>query len=470
MLAKLRKALNPKSVAIVGASVDQVSVGFGPVYNLLTSSYRGKIYPINPKYDKVLGLKCYPDLRSVGISPDVVIILLNQFAAVDILEEAGKIGASAAVIVAGGFKEVDDSGRALEQRLRKISENYEMPVIGPNTLGFSSFHIGFHSIFWHFDTFPGNVAVISQSGGVGLTIACSLRTLSSGLSHFIGVGNGAVAGFTDYMLALDEDPNVKVFSLFIEGLTDAREFYEVARNISRKKAVVVYKAGKNEEVSKATMTHTGSLTGEYELYRAMFKQAGIVEVDSAWHAAVVSRALGMLDLPQGNRMCAMTFTAGPSIVAMDRLLDAGWIFPDISDEAKKKIRSVIGEKTPVELQNPIDLTGPGFLPQNYSGVLDVLSNEPFDAFFLVWSFHALIRIPIPELEGFVKCTGKPVVLVILANYDEAQPYLEELSRRGICCYLTPEDGAEALNALLARYKIMNRDGLGQNSTPRRLMG
>ena len=456
MMEKLRRALNPESIAIVGSSVDQVSVGIGPVLNLVSNSFNGKIFPVNPKFRDVLGLKCYSDLVSIGEPLDLVIILLNQFAAIDVLEEAGRLGAQGAVIVAGGFKEVDENGKALEEKLRSISLRYEIPVIGPNTLGFSSFHKGCHGIFWHFDTFPGKVAVISQSGGVGLTIACSLRTMASGLSHFVGVGNGAVVGFSDYLEALSEDPNVETFCLFVEGLVGAREFYDTVCEINRKKPIVVYKAGKNEEVSRATLTHTGSLTGEYDLYRAMFKQAGLVEVGSAWEAAVVSKALSMLNEPAGNRVCAMTFTAGPAIVAMDRLLDAGWILPDISASAKEGIRAVIGEKTPVELQNPIDLTGPGFLPQNYAEVLEVLADEPFDAFFLVWSFNALIRVPVPEIERFTKTVGKPVVVVLLANQYEAQTYIREMSRRGICCYLTPEDGAIALNALLRRYQMLNR--------------
>ncbi|RLA99275.1 MAG: CoA-binding protein, partial [Deltaproteobacteria bacterium] len=137
MMEKLRKALNPESVAIVGTSVDQVYVGIGPVYNLVSSFYRGKIFPVNPKYKNVIGIKCYPDLRSISEPLDLVIILLNQHAAMDILEEAGKLGANGAVIVAGGFKEVDEDGKALEERLQKISAKYEIPVIGPNTHGFS---------------------------------------------------------------------------------------------------------------------------------------------------------------------------------------------------------------------------------------------------------------------------------------------------------------------------------------------
>ena len=328
-------------------------------------------------------------------------------------------------------------------------------MIGPNTLGFSSFHRGLHGIFWHLDTFPGPVAIISQSGGVGLTIANCLRDLECGLSHFIGAGNCSVVDFEDYLEVLSEQPEVATFCLFIEGLKEPRGFFECARRLVRRKPIVAYKAGKHEEVTRATLTHTGSLAGEYRTYQAMFRQAGILEATSSWEAAVMSKALSMLRPPAGNRLCALTFTAGPSIVAMDRLLASGWELPDLSEIGKTQIRSIIGEKTPVDLQNPVDLTGPGFLPHTYANVLEALLLEPFDAYFLVWSYNALIRIPVAELEDFRKATDKPFVLVLLAPEREARPYLQDLNARGICTYLTPEDGATALNALLARSRYLD---------------
>jgi acetate---CoA ligase (ADP-forming) len=249
---------------------------------------------------------------------------------------------------------------------------------------------------------------------------------------------------------LNEQPEVTTFCLFIEGLRNPREFFECAKRLTPHKPIVAYKAGKQEEVTRATVTHTGSLAGEYQHYQAMFRQAGIIEATSSWETAVKAKALSMLRPPAGNRLCALTFTAGPTIVAMDRLLASGWKLPDLSSGAKRQIQSIIGEKTPVDLQNPVDLTGPGFLPQTYARVLEVLRGESFDAYFLVWSYNPLIRIPIAEIENFRRSTNKPFVLVLLAPASEAQPYLKDLSARGICAYLTPEDGASALNALLDR--------------------
>jgi len=456
MKDKLERAFEAKRIAVVGASQEQHSVGIGPIFNLLSSSFQGEVLPVNPKYEQLLGRKCYPDLESINPPPDLVILLLNQNLALQMAEKAGRLGVSAVTIIAGGFKEVQSGGRELEEKLKELAIRLEMPVFGPNTLGFSSFHRGLHGIFWHLDTFPGPVAIISQSGGVGTALGQCLRSLHCGLSHFVGAGNCSVVGFGDYLEALQDKPEVKSFCVFIEGLQNPRSFYEIAKKVALKKPIVVYKAGKNEEVSRATATHTGSLTGEYDLYRAMFRQAGLIELDSTWDAAVAAKALSMLPPPKGNRLCALTFTAGPSIVAMDKLLSQGWELPDLSNAAKEKIRAIIGEKTAVEIQNPVDLTGPGFLPYTYSRVLEALLEEPYDAYFLVWNYNRLIRLPIPELEHLQRIAAKPMVHVLLANQYEAHTHLDECAAKNICTYLTPEDGATALNALLARSRFLAR--------------
>jgi len=456
MKEKLVRAFDARRIAVVGASQEQHSVGIGPIFNLLSSSFQGEVLPVNPKYEQLLGQKCYPDLDSISPPPDVVILLLNQHLALQMAEKAGQLGASAVTIIAGGFKEVQGGGRELEAKLQELAFRHEMPVIGPNTLGFSSFHRGLHGIFWHLDTTPGPVAVVSQSGGVGTAIGQCLRSLHCGLSHFVGAGNCSVVDFADYLEALQDKPEVKTFCVFIEGLQDPRAFYETAKKVAIKKPIVVYKAGKNEEVSRATATHTGSLTGEYDLYRAMFHQAGLIELDSCWDASVAAKALSMLPPTQGNRLCALTFTAGPSIVAMDKLLTEGWELPDLSQSTKEKIRAIIGEKTAVEIQNPVDLTGPGFLPYTYSRVLQALLEEPYDAYFLVWNYNRLIRLPIPELQYLQEKTAKPMVHVLLANQYEVQADLEQCAAKNICTYLTPEDGATALNALLARSRFLQR--------------
>lgn len=460
MQDNLKRTLNARRVAIVGASREQLSVGMGPLHNLLLARFQGEVFPVNPKYQEILARKCYPDLESIDPPPDLAILLLNQQLAVDVAERAGRLGIPGVTIVAGGFREVRTGGEALNERLQRIASQYEMAVIGPNTLGFSTFHHGLHGIFWHLDAMPGPVAIISQSGGVGLTMAYSLRGLHCGLSHFIGVGNRTVVDFPDYLDVLRDEPHAGTFLLFIEGVEDPRSLYAAIKETALKRPVVVYKAGKNEAVSKATTTHTGSLAGEYGLYRAMFKQAGAFEAESSRDAAVAAKALSMVRPPRGTRLCALTFTAGPCIVAMDKLVGNGWELPDIRQETKSKILAIIGEKTPVEIQNPVDLTGPGFLPKIYVPVLETVLQEDFDACLIVWNYNPLIRVPVVEFEELAKRYGdKTMVLVNLANQAEAAPFSATLAARGICAYLTPEDGATALNALLSRHLFLKREGL-----------
>ncbi|HAA04185.1 MAG TPA: hypothetical protein DCE18_12495, partial [Syntrophobacteraceae bacterium] len=225
MQENLKRTLNARRVAVVGASQEQLAVGMGPLHNLLAARFQGEILPVNPKYQELLARKCYPDLEAIDPPPDLAILLLNQNLAVDMTEKAGRLGIPGVTIVAGGFREVRAGGEALNERLQRIASQYEMVVIGPNTLGFSTFHHGLHGIFWHMDTMPGPVAILSQSGGVGLTMGYSLRGLHCGLSHFIGVGNRTVVDFPDYLGTLRDDPNVGTFLLFIEGVEDPRSLY-----------------------------------------------------------------------------------------------------------------------------------------------------------------------------------------------------------------------------------------------------
>ena len=455
---RLKRAFDARRIAIVGASPEQVSIGMGPIYNLLSSRFEGEVFPVNPRYDQILGHKCYPDLESINPAPDLAILMLNQHSALEMTERAAKHGVAAVTIVVGGFGEVGANGSVLNEQLKLISLKYEMPIIGPNTLGFCCFQHGLNGIFWHFDPEPGSIAILTQSGGVGLTIGHCLQDLHCGLSHFIGVGNRTVLDFEDYLHILRDHDEVHVFLLFIEGVADPRALYEAMRSTARAKPLVVYKAGKNEAVSKATATHTGSMAGEYRLYHAMFKQAGAIEVNSSRDAATAAKALSMVKIPRGNRLCALTFTAGPCIIAMDRLIAHGWELPDLSAETRAKVMSIIGEKTPVEIQNPVDLTGPGFLPKNYVPVLQTVLQEDFDAYLLVWSYTPLIRVPVIELETLVgKSPYKSVIAVILGNPAETAPYVKELTTGGICVYTTPEDGAVALNALLSRHNFMKRE-------------
>jgi len=450
---------SPSSIALVGVREGQLSVGFNALLNLVSHGYSGPIYPITPKHKEILGLPCYPTLEDLPEVPDLVMILVNHRRAVEVLETCGVKGVKNAIIVAGGYKEYRE-GRELEEGIKEICQRYSIKLVGPNTLGFANVRGKVWPFFWHMRTKEGSIALASQSGGVGLTVAHLLYEEGLGLSKWIGVGNRTVLEFADYMNYLATDEDTKTVGLFVEGTEDGRRFYQASRHLAAVKPVAVYKVGETEETDRATRTHTGSLAGSRSVYSGAFRQAGLVEVSSPRKLAITLKALDMLPLPQGNSLCILTFTAGPSIVALDKLLQYGWRVPSLRKDIKEKVHELIGEKTPVDIDNPVDMTGPGFLPEVYTPVARLLLHEPFDAALLLWGYNRNIRTPVEELiivKGEVK---KPMAMVLLGVREEMAEEIEMLQGAGIPVFITPEDGALALGALLKRRRLLEGQGYG----------
>ncbi len=446
---------SPSSIALVGVRQGQLNVGFAALWNLIHHSYEGRIYPINPRLKELMGLPCYPSLQDLPEVPELVMILVGHERAVAVLEDCGRQGIKNAIIVAGGYKEYK-SGRELEKSIKKICQRYSIKLLGPNTLGFANVKGNVWPFFWHMKTKPGSIALVSQSGGVGLTIAHLLYEEGVGLSKWIGVGNRTVLEFADYMDYLSTDKDTKTLGLFVEGTEDGKRFYQTSQCLASIKPVAVYKVGETEEVDRAARTHTGSMAGSKAIYSAAFRQSGLVEASSPRELAIILKALDMLPLPQGNSLCLLTFTAGPSIVALDKLLQYGWKVPSLRKETIGQIYRIIGEKTPVDIDNPVDMTGPGFLPEIYAPVARILLREPFDAALFLWGYNRAIRAPVDELIMMRRETKKPVVVVLLGVRSEIAEEIEMLQGAGIPVYITPEDGALALGALLQRKRIMEK--------------
>jgi len=450
---------SPSSIALVGVREGQLSVGFNALLNLVNHGYSGTIYPITPKHKEILGLPCYPSLEDLPEVPDLVMILVNHKSAVDVLESCGAKGVKNAIIVAGGYKEYRE-GRELEDRIKEICQRYSIKLVGPNTLGFANVKGKVWPFFWYMRTMPGSIALVSQSGGVGLTAAHLLYEEGVGLSKWIGVGNRTVLEFADYMEYLATDEDTQTVGLFVEGTEDGRRFYQASKRLAAVKPVAVYKAGEVEETDRATRTHTGSLAGSRSVYSGAFRQAGLVEASSPRELAITLKALDMLPLPKGDRLCILTFTAGPSIVALDKLLQYGWRVPSLREDVKEKVYKIIGEKTPVDIDNPVDMTGPGFLPEVYAPVARLLLHEPFDAALLIWSYNRNIRVPVEELAMIKGEVKKPIVVVLLGVKEEVAEERDRLQGAGIPVFSTPEDGALALRALLNRKRLLEGGGYG----------
>ncbi|MBS7250374.1 MAG: CoA-binding protein [Candidatus Freyarchaeota archaeon] len=261
----------PKSVAIIGASRTPSKLGYQSLKALIEAEYKGKIYPINPNAENVGGYKSYPSILEVPDPIDLVIISLPPDGVLDAVRECAKKRVKGLVIFASGFKELDEQGAQTEKEMARICDEAGIKIIGPNTIGMMNSYCNLNASFAPIGKLSkGDISLVSQSGGMGTTLLSYILEENLGFSKYVGVGNRANVEIADMLLYLKEDPTTKVICLFIEGLDKAREFLQAATEVAKEKAVIVYKVGKTEVSNKAAFSHTGSLAGTYQLYKAAF--------------------------------------------------------------------------------------------------------------------------------------------------------------------------------------------------------
>ncbi|MBC7105019.1 MAG: CoA-binding protein, partial [Firmicutes bacterium] len=263
----LRAVFYPRAVAVVGVTDTPDRVGYNLLESVLSGGYRGPVYPVHPRLKEVQGLKVYHRLEDVPGPVDLAVIGLNQHATVEAVETCGRLGVKGVVCVAGGYREMGDEGKELEERLVAAARRYDMVLIGPNTLGMINTEAGLNTTFYPMPLRPGRVSFLSQSGGIGLIVLRRAEDEGLGINKWVGVGNRSVLEFADYLEYLAEDPGTSVIGVFMEGIDDARRFVQTAARVAETKPVVIYKAGRAEGVNYAALTHTGSMAGSFAVFR-----------------------------------------------------------------------------------------------------------------------------------------------------------------------------------------------------------
>ncbi|KUJ92840.1 MAG: hypothetical protein XD40_1957 [Archaeoglobus fulgidus] len=277
MMRELTKLFYPESVAVVGASSAKGSVGNTILNNL--KNFGGEVYAINPKYDQIEGIKCYPSILQTP-AVDLAIIAVPAKLVPKVVEECGEKGIKNVVVISAGFKEAGRDGAALEKRLVEIAEKYEINVVGPNCLGIMNPEINLNATFSSVMPDYGKVAFLSQSGAFILAVAVWAKKTKFGFSKVVSLGNKAMLEEADFLEYLADDESTDAVMLYIEGVQNGKRFMKVAKRIAKKKPIVVMKAGKTESGSRAASSHTGSLAGSYNVYKAAFEQCGVVMAET----------------------------------------------------------------------------------------------------------------------------------------------------------------------------------------------
>jgi len=457
--SQLQAVFYPRSVAVIGATDDPQRVGFNLLESVVYGGFRGKIYPVHPRLQSILGLPVYRSLDEIPGPVDLAVIALNQEATVAVLEDCRRRGVRGVVCVAGGFGEMGEEGAELEKRLAEMAAASDMLVIGPNTLGLINNDARLYATFYPLRLPAGRVSIVSQSGGVGLAVMQKALDEGMGVNKWIGVGNRTQLEFADYLEYLAADDGTDVIGVFLEGTDEARRFMQAAGRINLTKPVVVLKAGRSEEAGRFAVSHTGSMAGSYCLYRDICRQQGLPVVETIEELVAVCKALSLCSIPRGGRVGVLTHTAGPSIVAADRILLMGGELPAPAASTIAGIKEVIGQNPPVVLKNPLDVAGLGFAAGPYGRLAGVMLQDPgMDMLLAIYCLHKNWPFPTEELIRAKQKWGKPVIAYYVSTWEGCRQERPRLQEAGIPLYTGAEEAARAVGALVHYARLTGRRG------------
>jgi len=440
----------PKSVAIIGASRQKGKVGYEILVNLIAGGYPGKIYPINPKADEIEGIKVYPDLASIGETPELVVIIVPAQFVAGMLEECAKVNVKSVVIITAGFKEVGPEGKKLEEEIVKIAKRAGIRFVGPNCLGVISPSHKLNACFGGDLPVPGGIAYISQSGALLAAILDTANASGIGFSSLVSIGNKADVDELDLVEAFGSQRETKVIAGYLESITDGNAFVREAEQISQKKPILLMKSGRTAAGAKAASSHTGSLAGGDVAYESAFTRAGVIRCESIKQQFDFAQAFANQPLPKGPNVVVITNAGGPGIMAADAIEQKGLTFAKLTDETKKKL----AEKLPAaaNVHNPVDVLGAA-LADRYEFAFDVVLDDPnVDAAIVLLTPQAMTQSK-ETAEALVKVCSKKKSKPVLACFlgaAKVDPGIQVLRKGGIPQYDSPESAVDTLY-VMAEY-------------------
>ncbi|WP_225414413.1 bifunctional acetate--CoA ligase family protein/GNAT family N-acetyltransferase [Stigmatella hybrida] len=358
----------PRSVAVIGASERQGSVGRTLLWNLISNPFGGTVYPVNPKRSNVLGIRTWPSISAIPEPVDLAVIGTPAPTVPGVIRECAEAGVKGAIIISAGFKETGVEGALLEQEVLREARRGRMRIIGPNCLGLMRPTTGLNATFAGAMARPGNVAFISQSGALLTAILDWSQRETVGFSAFVSLGSMLDVGWGDLIDYLGNDPRTRSILLYMESIGDARAFLSAAREVALQKPIIVIKAGRTEQAAKAAASHTGTLAGSDEVLTAAFRRAGVLRVDSIADLFYMAEVLAKQPRPEGRRLTIVTNAGGPGVLATDALVSGGG---ELAKPSEKTL-SALNRLLPPQWShgNPVDILGDAD-PDRYAKALEV---------------------------------------------------------------------------------------------------
>ncbi|MES2563171.1 MAG: CoA-binding protein, partial [Pseudomonadota bacterium] len=454
MRTDLERLFNPRAIAIIGASQDFITISGQPFNHLQSHGYQGKLYPVNPRYSEIGGVKCYASLADVPETPDLVLIVVAASRVTEMLRQCGAKGVPYVIIFSSGFSEVGGGGIDLQQELMQIAREHNIGVVGPNCQGLINVadrvYAGFGSIF-NSDYDPGPVSMVSQSGGFGFSVLnlCS-KEGGLGFRQMVTTGNEIGISTLDFIDYFIRDPQTDIIAGYVEGMKDAHRLIDVGdRALRAGKPILMWKVGNTEQGQRAAASHTANLGGAMALYRAAFKQKGIIQVDDIQDVVDYGRAFRCGRLPRGNRLAIITISGGAGILMTDEIVAGGMQLAQLAPATLGKLREVIPSFG--SLLNPVDVTAAIFNDLTLvNRTLQAIIEDPgVDAIAMAMaSLQGTLADTIAaEIAEVAKTTDKPLFLAWSARDVLAQDAYARLDAARIPHYKSPVRCAKALAAV-----------------------
>ncbi|MBU0464323.1 MAG: acetate--CoA ligase family protein [Proteobacteria bacterium] len=351
----LDKVLNAKSVAIIGASKNKTKRGYQAIKTLLADGFEGEIYPVNPKEDMILGLRCYKDISDIEGTVDLALITTPARTIPGILRKCGEKKVSGAVIIAGGFRELGAKGKELEQQVVMAAKETGVRLIGPNTSGMINMKSNMNLVGIQ-NAPKGHIALLCQSGNMALTLITEATIRKhEGFTYYVGVGNESDIKFHEYLEFFRNDPDTKAILMYVEGMSEGRKFLQEAHKTSIEKPIILLKSGRSATGKKSAGSHTGSLAGMSEVANRAYGRAGIIVIENSDELFPVAETLSSQPVIKNNSIAILADGGGHATIAADLLSDYGVNLPELSDTTKEKLRKILPEAASVV--NPVDVAG-----------------------------------------------------------------------------------------------------------------
>jgi acetyltransferase len=445
---KLESFFNPGRIVLIGASINPNSVSGKVLSNLVGGGFRGVVYPVNPQFEAVLGIQCYPDLKSLPKRPDLAVICTSAEQVPEYVDKCGESGILNIIIMSAGFKEAGEKGVELENQIKVNIKKYEnMRVMGPNCLGLI---VPSHNLNISFATgIPksGNIAFISQSGALCTSVLDWAMEKKIGFSYFISVGNAIDVDFSDLIDFFGEDEKTKSIVLYIESISKARKFMTAARSFARSMPIVAYKAGRFPESAKVAASHTGAMAAEDAIYDAAFKRVGIARVFDIGDIFDCTELIGRNKIPRGAKLCIVTNAGGPGVMATDSLIEHDGELSELSEETI----SLLNANLPAYWSkgNPVDVLGDANSKRVSKAVQIVLQDKNVDAVLVILTPQAMTN-PTATAKEIAKLSAeikKPILAAWLGG-ERMREGMEILSDAGVPVYQTPEQAVRSFMTLV----------------------